>query len=101
MFTMRDVEIMSLPYFKVIRKSDAMYEIQSRSSKHYWAIVPIAKNSKEKYFKLLHKYHRDDDYHSQADFGTVLDSVLEIINHDEYKLRRKTGYFEEVVKRFS
>ena len=101
MFTMSDIEIMTLPYFKVVRKSDAMFELQSRCTRHFWAVVPIARNRNQTYYKLLHKYKKSDNYHSQADFGTVLDAVLEIINHDDFKLNRKNGYFEEVAARFS
>lgn len=42
MFTMRDTEIMTLPYFAIIRGCGSMYEIQSRCTGHYWAILPIA-----------------------------------------------------------
>ncbi len=78
-----------------------MYEIQSICTRHYWAIVPIAKNRSQTYYKLLHKYHKKDNYHNQTDCGSVLDAVLEIINHDDYKLKRKNGYFEEIVARYT
>ena len=101
MFTLQDKEIMTLPYFITIRESSSMYEIQSRCTGHFWAIVPIAMNRKQTYYKLLHKYHEEDNYHVQMDFASVLDAVLDIINHDDYKLHRRSSYFEEVVAQFS
>ncbi len=101
MFTFRDTEIMTLPYFNTISMSGSMYEIQSRCTGHFWAIIPIAMNRREVYYQLLHKYHEEDNYHIQTSCGTVLDAVLDIINHDDYKLHRRSSYFEEVAARFS
>jgi hypothetical protein len=100
MFTMRDTEIMTLPYFTIIRGCGSMYEIQSRCTGHYWAIVPIALK-KQVYYKLLHKYHEEDNYHHQTDCMTVLDAVLEIMCHDDYKLHRKSSNFEELLAKYS
>jgi len=101
MFTLKDREIMTLPYFVTIRESSSMYEIQSRCTGHLWAIIPIALNRSKTYYKLLHKYHEEDNYHFQTDCGSVLDAVLDIINHDDYKLHRRSSYFEEVAARYS
>ena len=101
MFTLKDREIMTLPYFVTIRESSSMYEIQSRCTGHFWAIIPIALNRSKTYYKLLHKYHEEYNYHFQTDCGSVLDAVLDIINHDDYKLHRRSSYFEEVAARFS
>ena len=101
MFTLKDREIMTLPYFVTIRESSSMYEIQSRCTGHFWAIIPIAMNRSKTYYKLLHKYHEEDNYHVQTDCGSVHDAVLDIINHDDYKLHRRSSFFEEVAARYS
>ena len=100
MFSKKDVEIMTLPYFEVIRESGSMYEIQSKCTGHYWAILPLT-FKKNVYYKVLHKYHEEDNYHNQIDFLTVLDCVLEIMNHDDYVLHRKSSNFEEVLAKYS
>ena len=41
-------------------------------------------------------------FHFHSELPGALDVVLEIINHDDYRLKRKERtYFDEVVDRFS
>ena len=101
MFNDRDIELMNLSYFNVIRACESMYEIQSICTGYYWAIVPLEMKSRETYYMLLHKYNEYDNYHYQIEFGTVLDVVLDIINHDDYKLHRRNTLFEEVIEQYT
>ncbi len=100
MFTAKDKEMLGNPYFKIIAKSQAMYEVQSKNTGHYWMIVPLA-DRKTRYVRLLHKYKKEHDYHEQTITGTVLDAVLEIICHDDFKLKIKNPIFEQFVKQYS
>ena len=100
MFSLKDMEIMTIPYFTIIQKNDTKFEIQSVCTGHYWAILML-KTKKRNYFRLLHKYRKDDNYHYQIDCMTVLDAVLEIMCHDDYKLHRRSSHFEETLQRFS
>ncbi len=99
MFRSKDVEIMTLPYFEVIRENKSMYEIQSKCTGHYWAIVPLTSRN-GLYYQLLHKYREDDNYHFQLDCASVLDAILEIVNHDDFKLKRKSETFENILSKY-
>lgn len=44
---------------------------------------------------------KSDDYHDQTVMGTVLDAVLEIICHDDYRLKIKNSSFEQFVLLYS
>ncbi len=81
MFSDKDVEVMTLPYFNVIRADKEEFEIQSRNTGHFWMIIPDGRE-----YRLMHKYHKEDDYHVQTYMLSVIDLVLDIINHDDYKL---------------
>ncbi len=96
MFTTTEYEILSLPYFNTISCDPAKYEIQSKNTGHYWALVPEGD-----YIKLLHKYQENHPYHFQTYTLNVLDAVLEIVNHDDYKLHRKGTFFEELVDKYA
>ena len=96
MFTTTEYEILSLPYFNTISRDPAKYEIQSKNTGHFWALVPTGS-----YITLLHKYHESDEYHYQTSTISVLDAVLEIVNHDDYKLHRKGTFFEELVEKYA
>ncbi len=99
MFRSKDVDIMTIPYFEIIRENKSMYEIRSKCTGHYWAIVPLT-SRRGVYYQLLHKYHEEDNYHFQLDCPSVLDAVLEIINHDDYKIKEKRPIFEEVLAEY-
>ena len=101
MFTDKEIEIMSISYFTVIGRNESMYELRSGRSGQIWAILPISLEGERVYYKLLHKYMEKENYHFQTDCGSVLDAVLEIINHDDYKLHQRSGDFEEVIAKFA
>ena len=95
MFTPTEYEIMTLPYFNVISDEPDFFEIQSKNTGHFWAIMPYGR-----YTRLWHKYHKEDEYHHQIDTMCVLDAVLEIVCHDDYKLHRKGTFFEELLEKY-
>ena len=99
MLTDKEIEMMSISYFHVIGRNESMYELRSVRSGQIWAILPIALEGERVYYKLLHKYRKKENYHFQTDCGSVLDAVLEIINHDDHKLHHRSGDFEEVAAR--
>jgi len=100
MFTEKDKEMLANPYFKVVTKTSTMYEVQSKNTGHYWVIFPMV-DHKLRYVKLMHKYKKEHDYHEQTTTGTVLDAVLEIICHDDYKLKTKNPIFDQFVEKYS
>lgn len=40
---------------------------------------------KFKHVRLMHKYKKEHEYHEQTTIASVLDAVLEIICHNDYK----------------
>ena len=100
MFTNKDKEMLGNPYFKILTQTPIMYEVQSKNTGNYWVIFPL-QDRRQKYVRLLHKYKKNDDYHEQSITGTVLDAVLEIINHDDYRLKTKNPIFEQFIRLYS
>jgi hypothetical protein len=49
----------------------------------------------------MHKYKKEHEYHEQTTTASVLDAVLEIICHDDYKLHTKNPIFEQFVQQYS
>ena len=101
MFTPEETELLTLPYFNVISEDPAMYEIQSKNTKQYWAIIPAKASNGAACYKLMHTYDPAEPYHFQTYCPTILDVILDIINHDDYRLHRRSGYFEEIVKKYA
>ena len=105
MFTQKDVEVMTLPYFNVIKAEKEKFEIQSKNTGHFWMILPEGKE-----YRLMHKYHQEDNYHTQMYMPSVVDLVLDIINHDDYKLHgsrlnrlystKEGEYFKKVAEKY-
>lgn len=95
MFSTTEYEILSLPYFATVSRDPDFYEIQSKNTGHFWALKP-----ENNYIHLFHKYREKDNYHHQTYTKDVLDAVLEIVNHDDYKLHRKGTFFEELVEKY-
>ncbi len=105
MFTELEREMLTLSYFRVVSDSESLFEIQSTNTGHFWGVLPLEKkNRSEIEFMLLHKYHVDDTYHYQSTFAgpsAMLDLILEIIGHDDYRLKHKNDVFEEVYRHYS
>ncbi len=80
MFTSKD--LLSLSYFVVMSNDNNSFELQSKNTEHCWKIV-----EEKDWYVLYHKHHSEDPYHFQTSFGTLFDTVLDIVNHDEYQLR--------------
>ena len=99
-------DLLSSPYFNILSSDKNNYEIQSKNTKQYWKITQ--KNSSN--YTLLHKHHKNDEYHFQCAFVTLYDIVLEIVCHDDYQLHKKRGhgtplyaetsYFDTLIKTY-
>ena len=100
MFSDKEKAIMNITYFNRVHEGNAIYELQSICTGHFWAIIPVELNRKGIYYMLLHKYREQDCYHLQTNCNSVLDAVLEIISHDDYKMKRNSGFFEKVWKQY-
>ena len=58
MFTAKDKEMLSNPYFNIVTENPVMYEVQSKNTGHYWVILPLI-DHKYKYVRLMHTYKKE------------------------------------------
>ncbi len=96
MFTAK--EMLSLDYFNVLEEmDDGSWALQSKNTGHCWQLI-----YENHGYSMYHKHHIEDKYHYQTDVGTLYDSVLYIVSHDEYQLRgRRTISRDEELRRGS
>ena len=107
MFSQNEKAIICRDFFRIKTLGDAVVELQSEN-KDWWILmdveryIPRKKMRKgvqhERYYQLLHRHSNAFGYHEHGEFSNVLDAVLEIINHDDYRLKR-AGYthFDELL----
>lgn len=111
MFTSKERSLLELSCFKTIMYASDVCEIQSQNDDHWIIIkvqnhIPKRKVQNVKHFnytyQLYHRHGDADGFHEQTQFADLLDLVLEIINHDDYKLKRKgKTYFDKVVSMYA
>lgn len=82
MFDLNDVKFLS--YFELVYIQENEIEIKSVCTGHFWKIIIKGKNS-----ILYHKYKKSESYHFQFGCCSVCESLLEIVCHDEYVLKKK------------
>ena len=80
-------EMLSLNYFNVLsERENGSWELQSKNTQHCWKLIYDNHG-----YSMYHKHHIEDEYHYQTDTGSLFDTVLYIVGHDEYQMRgRKT-----------
>ena len=106
MFTAGDM--LALNYFDVVKAQDGDYELVSKNTKHRWKIM-----KEGKLYTLFHSYTKEKPYHVQGYFEQLLDVVLDIVDHDDYMVRksikknkktklmpRKKTMFDELVEAY-
>ena len=111
MFNSNELSILTLDYFNVKMCCSDVCELESQNGDH-WIIlkqqthIPKRQLQNVKHFNYIFMlYHRHNDgegFHLHAEHINVLDAILDIINHDDYRLKRKgKTYFDKVVSMFS
>ena len=111
MFNSEELSLIQLDYFKVPMCASDVCELISQNNDH-WLIfkkqvaVPrgqVNQTTRFQYTYIVFHRHADaDGFHYQAEFVTLLDAVLDIINHDDYRLKRRgKTFFDEVVAMYS
>ena len=103
MFTAKDFLSMT-GYFCFLSTDEAtQFEVMSKNTEHCWNVVWAGG-----FYKLYHKHHISDDYHLHGQFGEMFDCVLEIVEHDEWKIglwrhnrigkrKQPKTYFDELI----
>ncbi len=81
MFTATD--FLSMTDYFDFRSTDGetFFEVVSKNTTHCWKVVDMGD-----YYRLYHAHKYEDGYHIHGQFKLMIDCVLEIVDHDEWKL---------------
>lgn len=106
MFTADD--LLSLTdYFDILSTDGETYfEIMSKNTTHYWKVLQESWG-----FLLYHAHTLSDGYHLHGEFVLLLDCILEIVEHDEWKLniwryknigkrKQSNTYFDKLMDKY-
>ncbi len=108
MFTKLERRIINRDFFTMSIFGSSVAELRSENG-DWWMIMKIEKHltkgqltrgfERSHYFQLLHRHANAQGYHLHAEYETALDTVLDILNHDDYRMKR-TGrtHFDELVE---
>ena len=111
MFSSEEKSLITLDYFKLKMCVSDVCEIESQNGDH-WIIlkkqahIPKRQLPNVKHFEytfLLYHRHADaEGFHYQSEFTNILDLILDIINHDDFRLKRRgKTFFDTVLTMYS
>ncbi|MBO5622775.1 MAG: hypothetical protein J5959_14225 [Butyrivibrio sp.] len=106
MFTAKDLLSMTDYFDFLSTDGETCFEVMSKNTTHCWKIVDVGTH-----YRLMHAHQLSDGYHLHGEFDLMLDCVLEIVEHDEWKIglwrhrykgKRKLPYtfFDELIDRY-
>ncbi len=111
MFSSEELSMLTLDYFEVKMCVSDVCELVSQNGDHWMILkqqMPKPKQllSQIRHFDycyvMYHKHKGAEGFHLHSTVASVLDAVLEIICHDDYRLGRKRNqYFYKVLNLFS
>lgn len=111
MFTSEEKSLLGLTYFTSIMCATDVCELESKNGDHWLILkvqnhIPKHKISNIKHFdytyQLYHRHHDAEGFHLQTEHINLLDVILDIISHDDYRLRKKgKTYFDTVVSMYA
>lgn len=100
MYSDTDLAVILNGYFIVLSLQVDSCILKSKNTRHSWKI----QQSDDGYYILLHKHNDYDKFHFQRGCASIEDSILEIVEHDEYQLRGRRHeprkgrtYFDEIL----
>ncbi|MBQ6408622.1 MAG: hypothetical protein IJJ64_11365 [Butyrivibrio sp.] len=107
MFSVLERDVIMRDYFKMHIVASSMAEFQSMNG-DWWVVFKVeCHQSKKELMRGVPKQHRYVLYHKHADgvgyhehgqYCNVVDAILEVINHDDYRQHRKgRTHFEELL----
>ncbi len=111
MFSSEEMSMLTLSYFEVKMCASDVCELVSQNGDH-WLILkqemlkPAQPRENVRHYDymyhLFHRHENADGFHLHRQVTSVLDAVLEIVQHDDYRLNRKRNpYFDQVLEMFS
>ncbi len=110
MFNANELTLLNLNYFNQVFCATDVCELISQNGDH-WIILKVqysVPKAQVRYkhpdyiFSLYHRHANAKSFHLHAEYMTILDTVLDIIQHDDYRLKRKgRTFFDDVVDNYS
>ena len=98
MFSQSDLSIINRDCFNIKTLGGAYVELQSQNG-DWWILLETQESlSKRKrasgetgktFYRIMHRHSNDNIYHDHAEYSNILDAVLEILDHDDFRLKRK------------
>jgi len=89
MFNANDYSAIDRTYFFVFQEAAYCIIIKSKSTSHFWKLVPSTKNNIE----IYHSHQGNGNYHLQCIADGLNESYGIIMAHDRYQLsKRKKEY---------
>ena len=86
MFSRKEHRLLSAPYFRLIRRTDNFYEIQSKNTGHFW-IIQKNRISQRYPVTVYHKHTQNTpDYHRHGQSYTVSSALQQIESHYIYQM---------------
>jgi len=87
MFTPKEHILLTSSYFKLIRKTDDFYEIQSKCTKHCW-IIQKPYSFHRHPVRIYHKHNKKIPYYHKHGYSyTIHSAIRQIKDHDAYVLQ--------------
>ena len=84
MFTREDLSSIDTSYFKLINTGCFVIVLQSRNTKHYWA---LQSGSEYTSCEILHKHGAEGSYHIHGRAKNLADAIGQIRRHDQFQLQ--------------
>ncbi len=108
MFSEKDKSLINQEYFKVNVLSDAVAELESENG-DWWILTEAqrwlsrrqraSQTVPQVFYRLMHRHANSEAFHEHGEYISVLDAVLEITNHDDYRLKRHgRTHFDEILE---
>ncbi len=108
MFNELDRKIINRDCFKIILMGDSLAEIESENGDH-WIILEEQEHLNKGQirsgrvpaisYKLLHRHADAKSFHLHTACLSVLDIVLEVLQHDDYRLKKRgRTHFDELLE---
>ena len=108
MFSERDRKIINRDCFNIIMMGDSIAEVESENGDH-WIILEVqehlnkgqirARKVPRVTYHVLHRHGDSGAFHEHTECISVLDCVLEILQHDDFRLKKHgRTHFDELLE---
>lgn len=89
MFTKKELDLIDMSYFRLIKRTDCYIILQSECTGHFWYILEEYYPCK-RVFHLLHKHTKSADFHMQRGRIYKLQQILDYIqSHDDFQMNER------------